>query len=179
MSNNLLIAISGKSGCGNTSVSRLVAEKLGIRLINFTFHNIAEEMDIPFQTLLARASRDPAFDIALDKRQKELAHEGPCVLGSRLAIWLLPDASCRVYLTGSLERRAARIAGREGKDLATVNRETTARDISDRDRFLKLYKIDNDRYEFADLVINTEEGDQFFVSDKIIGFLSEKGLVGA
>lgn len=175
MSNNLVIAISGKSGCGNTSVSRLVAENLGIRLINYTFHNIAKEMDIPFQTLMDRANQDPSFDIALDKKQKELACQGPCVLGSRLAIWLLPEASCRVYLTASIECRAKRIASREHKRLKTVIQETLARDADDRARFIKLYKIDNDQYHFADLIIDTEQGDQYYVADTIIRHLSGAG----
>jgi cytidylate kinase len=34
MSNELRIAVSGKSGCGNTTVSRLLSQRLGIRLIN-------------------------------------------------------------------------------------------------------------------------------------------------
>ena len=37
------IAISGKSGCGNTTVSGLLAQKLGIKLINYTFRQLAEE----------------------------------------------------------------------------------------------------------------------------------------
>ena len=42
------IAVSGKSGCGNSTVSRLLADKLGLKLINYTFHNMAEEAGIPF-----------------------------------------------------------------------------------------------------------------------------------
>ena len=35
------IAISGKSGCGNTTVSSLLAERLGVKLFNFTFRQLA------------------------------------------------------------------------------------------------------------------------------------------
>jgi cytidylate kinase len=41
----LRIAISGKSGCGNTTVSRMVAEKLGLRFINFTFRKHRYTLD--------------------------------------------------------------------------------------------------------------------------------------
>lgn len=37
------VAISGKSGCGNTTVSSMLAEKLGIKLINYTFRQLAAE----------------------------------------------------------------------------------------------------------------------------------------
>ena len=43
MTKDLRIAISGKSGCGNTTVSGLLAQKLGIKLINYTFRQLAEE----------------------------------------------------------------------------------------------------------------------------------------
>ena len=39
----LRIAISGLSGCGNTTVSKKLSEMLGVRMINYTFRNLAEE----------------------------------------------------------------------------------------------------------------------------------------
>jgi cytidylate kinase len=35
------IAISGKSGCGNSTVSRIVANRLGLRLVNYTVRALA------------------------------------------------------------------------------------------------------------------------------------------
>ena len=45
----LVITISGKSGCGNSTVSRIVSERLGLRLINFTLRDVARERGIPFE----------------------------------------------------------------------------------------------------------------------------------
>ena len=50
MSSDLKIAVSGKSGCGNSTVSRIVAATLGLRLVNYTFHNMAEERGIEFES---------------------------------------------------------------------------------------------------------------------------------
>jgi cytidylate kinase len=168
MSNNLTIAVSGKSGCGNTSVSRLVAESLGLRLVNYTFHNFAEDLGISFEEMMARAAQDTSWDISLDKKQLELARRGRCVLGSRLAIWLLKEATLKVYLTASPEVRAERIAGREGKDIDLVLKETSLRDANDRQRFLNLYRIDNDDYSFADLIIDAEKENQYVIAERII-----------
>jgi cytidylate kinase len=168
MSNNLMIAVSGKSGCGNTSVSRLVAEALGLRLINYTFHNYAQDLGISFAEMLERAGRDTAWDLNLDKKQLELAREGQCVLGSRLAIWLLKEATLKVYLTASPRVRAQRIAGRESQDIEKVMAETAARDANDRQRFLNLYRIDNDDYAFADLIMDTEQSDQYAIAEMIV-----------
>jgi cytidylate kinase len=173
MSNKLIIAVSGKSGCGNTTVSRIVAEKLRLRLINYTFHNYSEDLKIPFQELLARAARDSSYDLALDKKQLELARAGNCVLGSRLAIWLLKEANLKVYLDASPLTRAKRIAKRENTDVASVLQETEKRDANDRSRFLSLYNIDNNEFGFADLVIDTEHGDEYYVADRILSHVAK------
>lgn len=113
-SSDLRIAISGKSGCGNSTVSRLVAEKLGLRVINYTFKNLARDSGMSFEELALKAETDPQYDLTIDRMQVDLARMGGCVLGSRLAIWLLRDTALTVYLMASLDVRAARIARREG-----------------------------------------------------------------
>lgn len=153
-----IIAISGKSGCGNTTLSRLLAQRLGFRLINYTFRAMAEDRGIPFEEMLKLANADPSysFDRELDAKQVALAREGDCVIGSRLALWLLPDACLRIFLAGSLEARAGRIHEREGDSLPEKLAFTRERDKSDHERYLKIYGIDNDNLSAADLVINTE-----------------------
>jgi CMP/dCMP kinase len=157
-----IVAISGKSGCGNTTVSGLLAERLGVDPINYTFRAMADERGISFEDMLKLANADPdySYDRALDARQVQLARaqarERDCVIGSRLAMWLLPDASLRLYLAGSLEVRAARIHSREGDDLGKKLAFTRNRDADDHRRYLTIYGIDNDDLSAADLVINTE-----------------------
>ena len=99
MKKGLKIAISGRSGCGNTTVSTIIAEALCFRIINYTFHTLAEEMDIPFKELCRLAEDDPQYDYKVDKTQIEMTEGGDCVLGSRLAIWLCKDADLKVFLT--------------------------------------------------------------------------------
>lgn len=154
-----IVAISGKSGCGNSTVSRLLSERLGFKLINYTFRRMADERGISFEEMLRRANEDPdySYDRMLDARQVELARERDCVIGSRLAMWLLPDAALRVFLAGSLEVRAGRIHEREGADLSDKLAFTRERDESDHARYLHIYGIDNDDLAAADLVINTEK----------------------
>jgi CMP/dCMP kinase len=154
----LIVAISGKSGCGNSTVSRLLAERLGLRLINYTFRAMAVDKGIGFEEMLRLANEDPYFsyDRALDAKQVELARQGDCVIGSRLAMWLLPDATLHLYLAGSLEVRAKRIHDREGAESAEKLAFTRERDESDHKRYLQIYGIDNDDLSAADLVINTE-----------------------
>lgn len=162
------IAISGKSGCGNSTVSRMVADRLGLRLVNYTFRALAAERGMSFEEVRRQAEHDTSLDVYLDKRQVELARNGDCVLGSRLAVWLLEDADLKVYLTAPLSVRAARIQRREGGSFQEVLRKTRARDERDRNRYLQLYGIDNNDFEFVDLVIDTQHIQPEEVAERIV-----------
>jgi cytidylate kinase len=213
--NNLRIAISGKSGCGNTTVSRLTAEALGLRFVNFTFRNLAQEQGLELVDLLGLAAKDDAWDREVDSRQIALARGGVaaaggpntevsgatcgasaegadaaasgvvggiasgvaavceaagCVLGSRLAIWMLPEADIKVYLKARPETRTKRIIRREGGTLEEVAAFTAERDRQDRERYLRIYNIDNDDYAFADLIIDTDD----IAPEEIVRLIAEK-----
>jgi cytidylate kinase len=178
MSSELRVAVSGKSGCGNTTVSRMLARRLGLRFINFTFHTMAQERGISFEQMCRLAEQDSEYDRYLDRRQVELAAEGSCVVASRLAIWLLPDVQLKVYLNASEEVRARRIAQREGRPWRRALAELRARDARDRERYLKLYDIDIAEHGFADLEVDTERGDQGYVVRQILEELRRRGLWG-
>ncbi len=169
----LRVAISGKSGCGNTTVSRLVAAQLGLRVVNYTFKDLARERGLTFEEICVLAESDQQYDRTIDRIQVKLAQEGGCVLGSRLAIWLLRDIAFTVYLYAPLEVRAARIARREGKDLAKALRETEARDKRDHDRYARLYGYDVNNYQFAALVVDAESLDQEEVAREIVEHAAE------
>ena len=169
------IAISSKSGCGNTTVTTLVGQKLGYPIINFTFRQLSEERGIPFWDFCKMAETDFDIDREIDSRQVKLAHaEKDCVLASRLAIWMLEDADLKVYLTASEEVRAKRIHKREGGDLETKMMETTGRDLKDHNRYLKIYNIDNDKYDFADMVIATDDKTPDEISDLIVAEVKKR-----
>jgi cytidylate kinase len=166
---SIRIAISGKSGCGNTTVSRLTAENLGLRFINFTFRSLAEEKGLSLQEVLTLAAQDDSWDREVDSRQVGLAREkGGCVLGSRLAIWMLPEADLKVYLRAKAMTRAGRIVKREGGSLEEVAAFTEERDRQDRERYKRIYQIDNDDYRFADLIIDTDDIDPVRIAELII-----------
>ena len=93
----LRVAISGKSGCGNTTVSTLLSQKLGIKLINYTFRQLAAEKGLTLAQVIENAKNDDSYDKYVDTHQVELAEKESCVLGSRLAIWMLKEADFKVY----------------------------------------------------------------------------------
>jgi len=113
---------------------------------------------VALRDILALAAADDAWDREVDTRQIALAREpGGCVLGSRLAIWMLPDADLKVYLRARPETRARRIHLREGGGIDDIAAFTEARDAQDRERYRRIYGIDNDDYAFAGLIIESDE----------------------
>jgi len=169
MNKNIKIAISGRSGCGNTTVSRMVADTLGLRFINFTFRSLAKERKLDLKDILELASKDDSIDIEVDTRQVALAREvGGCVLGSRLAIWMLKEADLKIYLDAKPQTRAQRIVNREGGSPDEVAAFTADRDRQDHGRYLRIYNIDTDDYSFADLIIDTDNINPQQITDLII-----------
>jgi cytidylate kinase len=173
----LRIAISGKSGCGNTTVSTLLAERLGIKLINYTFRQLAAEKGLTLAQVIEKAKNDDSFDRAVDTKQVELARKESCVLGSRLAIWMLKEADVKIYLLASDELRARRILGREGGNIEEIKAFTSMRDREDSKRYIKLYGIDNNAYDFADLKVDTSCNVPDQIVDTILGQLEKRGFV--
>lgn len=152
------IAISGMSGCGNTTTCTMLAEKLGFPVVNYTFRQMAQERNMDFWEFSALAEKDTSIDKELDTKQVKMAMEKEnCILGSRLAIWMLKDADFKVYLDVSADERARRVALREGGTFEQRLEETRMRDELNKGRYLKIYGIDNTKPEgVADLIINAD-----------------------
>jgi cytidylate kinase len=157
MKEDIKIAISGRSGCGNTTVSRIISGRLNLKFINFTFRTLAHERGLSLEAVLELAANDDSWDREVDRTQVKLAREeGGCVLGSRLAIWMLDEADLKVYLKASPLIRAQRIVKREGGSLNDVALFTAERDMQDHGRYLNIYNIDTDNFGFADMIIDTD-----------------------
>ncbi len=175
--NELRVAISGKSGCGNTTVSTLLSKALGIKLINYTFRQLAAEKGLTLAQVIENAKNDDSYDKYVDSHQVELARKESCVLGSRLAIWMLEEADLKVYLYASDETRAGRVFNREGGDLDEIKRFTAMRDKEDTGRYKRFYNIDNNNYSFADMIIDTGKYNPEQIVELILKELEKRSLV--
>ena len=177
LNKDLRIAVSGKSGCGNTTVSTLLSQALGVTLINYTFRQLAAEKGMTLAQVIESAKTDDSYDMYVDSHQVELAKKEPCVLGSRLAIWMLKEADLKVYLYASDEVRANRVFTREGGDLKQIQEFTAMRDSEDSRRYKKLYNIDNNAYSFADVIIDTSKYTPDQIVRQILDELKMRGFI--
>ena len=147
-----------------------VGRTLGLKVVNYTFRDLASDIGISFEQIHERSQQNRTFDYLTDLNQIRLSLQPKVVVGSRLAAWLV-NADLRVWLQASLEERAKRIFRREvdkGLTYESVLYRTLQRDEQNRKRYLQLYGIDsNDRSDF-DIIINTEKLTAEQVSSLII-----------
>lgn len=152
------IAISGHSGCGNTTATTNVGTALKLKVINYTFRDLAKELNMSFEDLHREAGENNIFDYMTDLQLIRSALAPNVIVGSRLAAWLM-DAELRIWLQASLEVRASRINLRESEKHSgpeAVLYKTLRRDEQNRRRYMKLYGLDiNDHSDF-DITINTQ-----------------------
>jgi cytidylate kinase len=156
----LLITISGLPGSGTTTVSRLVADALGLDRLpgGEVFRQMAAEAGMTLAEFGIHAQDRPAIDHELDDRLQARAVEGDCVIESRLAGWLVTRAglpAIRVWVDCAEEVRAARVADRDGTTIDQARSDNAARSDLERARYRAAYDIDLDDRSTYDLVLDS------------------------
>ncbi|WP_161597601.1 (d)CMP kinase [Fluviispira multicolorata] len=154
------IAISGHSGCGNTTATTNVGKALQLKIVNYTFRDLARDLSLNFEDIHKEASTNLIYDYLTDLTliRNAISNEN-IVVGTRLAAWLM-DAELRIWLHAPLEIRATRINRRESEKESSYEQvlyKTLKRDEQNRKRYLRLYGLDIDDHSDFDVTINTEK----------------------
>lgn len=170
---NIKIAISGESGCGNTTLCKALKDKLGLKMVNYTLRDMAKENGVTLEVMQELAKKDDKIDKELDRRILEFAQDGNVVVGSRLAIWLIKDADLKIYLEAPLEIRARRIHSREKGLLENVLQKTWKRDEENRLRYKRIYDIDIQKRGFA-ISINSAKYSTESIANSIVKYIKLK-----
>ncbi|AEA46971.1 (d)CMP kinase [Archaeoglobus veneficus] len=151
------ITISGPPGSGTSTVAKIVASRLGFKLISAgeIFRQLARERGCTLEEFSKIADENEEIDIYIDRTQKEIAEkEDNIVVEGRLSGWMVEDA-LKVLIYADEETRFARIAKREKKSIEQVRHETRKREEYERRRYRKYYGIDIDDWSIYHLVINS------------------------
>ena len=155
------ITISGPPGSGKTTLAGVISEKTGMELVcaGEIFRKMAEERNLSLEDFGALAERDESIDRQLDERMLNIASErDDIVLDGRLTGYLTEKhgiPAFRAYVTAPFSIRVERIAGREGKDRETVEREVLKRERSEYDRYLRYYGFDMRDTSIYDIVLDS------------------------
>jgi cytidylate kinase len=124
--NSIVICICGMAGSGKSTLAKKLAEKYGLKYYSGGDALKALAMEEGYKTsesgwweseegkrFLEKRGKDPKFDKAVDKKLLELAKQGNVILDSWTMPWLLKEGF-KVWLEASPEKRAERIAIRDG-----------------------------------------------------------------
>ncbi len=168
----MIIAIAGQIGVGKSTVARQLAARLGYRYISggMVFRELAQARGISVTDVNKLAEQDPSLDRELDRRQRELAQSGNCVVESRLAGWMV-DADLKLWLRAPVEIRAERVAQREGQRLDTARAELVERERSEWARYQRLYDIDISDLAPYHVIIDTTYWNAGAIAETLAGLV--------
>ena len=168
------IAISGPPGSGKTTVSEIVARRMGYRLVlvGQIFREMASERNVDLGTFGRFAEEDETIDRELDSRMVAIAKESPdIVIEGRLTGALMRRSgieALKVHVDASEEVRSQRIAKREDKPAEQVLTEMQVRERSERKRYLAYYGIDPSDRTIYDLWIDSSNVSAEEVAEAIV-----------
>ena len=156
----MLVTISGLPGSGTTTVSRLVADSLGLERVpgGEVFRQLADEAGMSLAEFGAFAQDHPEIDIELDRRLTERARAGGCVVESRLAGWNSTRAglrALRVWIDCDEAIRAERVAMRDHISIEQAGLDSRARAALEHDRYQAVYEIDLGDRSAYDLLLDS------------------------
>ena len=168
------IAISGPPGSGKTTVSEIVADRLGYKLVlvGQIFRQMADERKMSLDTFGRYAEEDETIDKELDSRMISMARsEEDIVIEGRLTGALMRRSDIEaftVHVDAAEDVRCLRIAKREGKQVDQVLKEMRTRERSESKRYLAYYGIDISNKMIYDLWIDSSAKSAEEVADAVI-----------
>lgn len=181
------VIISGMPAVGKTTVSHKVAEALGAPMIGGG--DVLKEMAVEEgytpggddwwdkgegMKFLQERKRSSGFDKEVDARLLAKAKKGNVVITSYPVPWL-SDEGIKVWLTGSVRSRAARMSKRDGLSVAKCRKVLSVRDLENYKLYKKIYGIDFGRdMKPFDLVVETDSIDESRVADIVIHYVRNR-----
>lgn len=178
------IILCGMPAVGKTTVAKIIASKLGLKLIGGgdILKEIALEEgynavgDDWWDTgegmkFMKERAGSPEFDREVDRRLLAKASKGDVVMTSYTLPWLSKDG-VKVWLSGTKRSRAERMAKRDSSSPEECAKVIEARDSENNALYKKLYGIDfgNDLSPFT-IVVGTDGVPAAEVAATVLGQL--------
>ena len=158
----MIITIGGLAGTGTSTAAKNLSELLDIPFISAgdVFRQLAKEHDMTVLEFNEFAEGNDEIDIALDKRQAEIAKNADdLIVEGRISAFFV-EADYRVWLRAPDNIRAERISYREDKSYETVMKEIKDRTASEKKRYQEIHNIDIDDMDIYDVIIDTGVSDE-------------------
>lgn len=170
------IVINGDLGSGKSTVSVLLAARLGIRRISVgdLYRELARQQSMTALQYNLHAELDDKIDFFVDQLQRDIAASGErLVVDSRLAWFFFTDAM-KVHIICDPAVAARRAMGRAGDPVERyaspreAEEHLAERSESERRRFIARYGADKTRLRNYDLVCDSTSATPEQIVDMII-----------
>lgn len=175
----MIVTVSGAPGSGKSSVSKLLAKRLGLKhySVGDFMRTLAKKRGLSILEFSQNAEQNRSIDDELDSMQIELGkREDNFVIDSRLGFHFIPK-SVKIFLDvqeGDAARRIFNHLRKEEKENTTPERtleNIQRRKASERLRYQKYYGLDCYDKKQYDLVLDTTPLSVEQVTNRIIQFL--------
>ncbi|MEW6603766.1 MAG: cytidylate kinase family protein [Thermoproteota archaeon] len=169
--NKFSIVISGWPAVGKTTIASKLAEEFGLVMYNGgdILKMLAAEKDYSTERddwwdtdeakkFMKERKSDPSFDKKVDKKLGEIVRKGGAVITSYTLPWLVKEESViKLWLRGSPDNRAKRMANRDDISFAEAKKIIALRDEENKKIYYKLYgfRFGEDLTVF-DYMLNTD-----------------------
>jgi cytidylate kinase len=147
----IIICVCGLAGSGKSTLAKKLAEKYGLKYYSGGDALKALATEEGYKPLehgwwesqegmrfLEKRGRDPKFDKMVDMKLLELARRGNVILDSWTMPWLL-EKGFKIWLEASPEKRAERIAKRDGMSVKEALAALSKKEKQTKEIYKKLY----------------------------------------
>lgn len=147
----IVVCICGMAGSGKSTLAKKLAEKYCLKYYSGGDALKALAMEEGYKLsqrgwwessegmrFLEKRGKDPKFDEAVDKKLLELAQQGNVVLDSWTMPWLLKNGF-KIWLEASPEKRAERIAKRDGISIKEAVEALRSKEEQTKSIYKRLY----------------------------------------
>jgi cytidylate kinase len=173
----IIICVCGLAGSGKSTLAKKLAEKYGLKYYSGGDALKALAIEEGYKPLehgwweslegmrfLEKRGKDPKFDKLVDMKLVERAKEGNVILDSWTMPWLL-EGGFKIWLEASPEKRAERIAKRDGINVKEALAALRRKEKQTKEIYRKLYgfSLGEDFAPFQ-LILDTEnlKGEEVF-----------------
>jgi cytidylate kinase len=169
--NKFSVVISGWPAVGKTTIAGKLAEEFSLVMYNggdilkmlAAEKGYSTDRDDWWDTAEAKKfmqerKSDPSFDKKVDKKLAQIVKKGGSVITSYTLPWLVKeDSVIKIWLRGSPENRAKRMANRDSISFSEAKRIIALRDAENKKIYYKLYRFNfGEDLTVFDYVLNTD-----------------------
>jgi len=165
----IVLCICGMAGSGKSTIAKKLAEKYGFKYYSGGEALKALAIEEGYKPLargwweseegmrfLEKRDKDPKFDKKVDKKLLELGHQGNAILDSWTMPWLL-EKGFKIWLEASPEKRAERIAKRDGISVKEALKALRNKEKMTKAIYKKLYGFSlGEDFTPFDLILDTD-----------------------